>query len=179
MSEAQIKAIEAAWQTKVEEARKEGYLHGARETEATVMQRYEELSERLKGITDAIYEQWSGLAAVLERQAVDLALQVSKKILSTTVDAKPDYILTVIRQGLSEMGAAKPVRIRVSAEDFEFLNVIGLPMDLSEKELGVTYVADDTIKSGCIIETNFGEVDLVLDRMWEQIRDLIYQNRTE
>lgn len=179
LSEAQLQAIESEWLVKVEAARQEGHAAGIRDTEVKIMERYELLSERLKGITDSIYEQWSGLAAVLERHAVELALQVSKKILATTVEVKPDYILTVVRQGLQEMGAAKAVRIRVSIDDFEFMNVIGLPLELSEKELGVTYVADESIKSGCVIETNFGEVDLVLDRMWEQVRDLIYQTKAE
>lgn len=48
--------------------------------------------------------------------------------------------------------------------------MIGLPVELNTEELGVTYVADESIQSGCVVETNFGELDLQLDQMWEQLR---------
>ena len=87
--------------------------------------------QRVKGVTDAIYQQWSGLASRLEKQAVDLSLQVSRKILATTAEIKPEYIITVIKEALTQLGAAKPVRIRVSPDDYEFLMVIGLPISLT------------------------------------------------
>ena len=172
-----IAAMEAEWQVRVEEAKQAGFQEGVAVAEASIAERYEQLTARVKSITDAVYQQWSTLAGTLERNAVELSLQVSKKILSTTADVKPEYIITVIREALAQLGAAKPVRIRVSHEDYEFLHVIGLPLDISAGEIGVTYLADDQIKSGCIVETDFGEVDLVLDRMWEQVKDSIYGSK--
>ncbi len=179
MEEAERKAaIEAAsaaaWDSKIEAARQAGYDEGRLEAQSKISEHYDKLAHQLHTVTDAIYQQWSGLAGRLERQALDLALDISKKLITTTVEAKPEYIIEVIRKALSELGAAKPVRIRVSLEDFEFLNVIGLPVELSEQELGVTYVADESVKSGCVIETDFGEVDMIIDRMWNEIKDRIY-----
>ncbi len=175
MKAAHLAELEAEWQAKVDAAHQAGVEEGTRATQIKIMERYEVLSERLKSITDSIYQQWSNQAAALEKHALDLSLQIARKIVATTVEVKPDYILGVIRQALSELGAAKPVRIRVSLDDFEFLNVIGLPVELSTEELGVTYVADESIKSGCVVETDFGEVDMLLDRMWEEIKDNIYK----
>lgn len=174
----QLADIEAQWMARVEEAHATGYAEGAAATEEKIAERYEMLMQRVKGVTDAIYQQWSGLAGKLERQAVDLSLQVARKLVHTTAEAKPEYIVSVIREALKQLGAAKPVRIRVSNDDFEFLSIIGLPMELSEQELGVQYIADENVKSGCIVETDFGEVDLVLDRMWEEVRDRIYEGKS-
>lgn len=170
--------LEAEFAVKLEEAKAAGFQEGNDAAEAKIAERYDQLMQRLRGVTDAIYQQWSSLASKLERQAVDLSLQVSKKILHTTVEVKPEYIVSVIREALSQLGAAKPVRIRVSLEDYEFLTIIGLPVELSEQELGVTYVADESVKSGCVVETDFGEVDLVLDRMWAEVKDKIYEGRS-
>jgi flagellar biosynthesis/type III secretory pathway protein FliH len=171
----QLAQIQADWERQLEAAKKEAYDQGVRDAEATISERYEQLASRSKSITDAIYQQWATLGARLEKNAVDLALNVAKKILHTTVEVKPEYIYTVIRQALSQLGAAKPVRIRVSHDDYEFLNVIGLPVDLGETELGVTYVADESLKSGCVVESDFGELDLVLDRMWDDVKQHIYE----
>jgi len=166
------------WLSKIEAARAAGYEQGRLDADAKIADRYDKLAHHLHTVTDAIYQQWSGLAGRLERQALDLAVQISRRILTTTVEAKPEYILEVIRRGLTELGAAKPVKIRVSLDDYEFLNVIGLPIELSTQELGVTYVADETVKSGCVIETDFGEVDLVIDRMWNEVKDRIYGTKS-
>lgn len=132
---AEIARLNAEWQAKLEAAQAASHEEGRKGAEARIMDRYEVLAQQLKAVTDSIYQQWSGLAGRLERQALDLSMNISRRILSTTVEAKPEYILEVIREALKQLGAAKPVRIRVSLDDFEFLNVIGLPLELSEQEL--------------------------------------------
>lgn len=109
--------------------------------------------------------------AETEKKALQFSLDVSRELLQATAEAKPEYIFDIIRQGLKAVGSATPIRLRVSATDFEFLNIVGLPRDLTSEELGIEYVADDAIKSGCVIETNYGDVDLQLESMWEQMRE--------
>lgn len=163
-------ALEQQWLAKVEEARQQGYEEGEKAAQATILEKYEALSTQLQEIIGGIQAEWKGLSGKLEQEALSLALQVSKRIIPAVADLKPDYILQTIRDGLRRLGAAEPVRIRVSEADYEFLTVIGLPVELSTEELGVTYVADESIQSGCVVETNFGELDLQLDQMWEQLR---------
>ena len=109
-----------------------------------------------------------------EKKAVELALAVARRILSTTAELKPEYIVDVIRMGVAKLGAATPIQIRVSPQDLEFLQVVGLPPELSAQELGAQFVADDSVRSGCVIETDFGEIDLDLDTMWQQISADLY-----
>lgn len=154
----------------IEQARAEGYSAGVRTTEATIIEKYEALSQQLATVVGSIQAEWGSLAERLEQEALQLALQVSKRIVPAVAELKPEYIIDVIKQGLQQLGAAEPVRIRLSPDDFEFLNVIGLPVELSEGELGVKYVSDESIQSGCVVETNYGELDLQLDQMWEQLR---------
>lgn len=109
--------------------------------------------------------------AETEKKALQFSLQVSRELLQATAEAKPEYILDIIRQGLKATGSATPMKLRVSVADYEFLNIVGLPRDLTSEELGIEYVADEAIKSGCVIETNYGDVDLQLESMWEQLRE--------
>lgn len=173
--EEQLAQLEAILEERYQEGLKEGHALGVAEGMAKVAEKYDELSSHAQEVLSSVVNEVSEVVARMETQALDLALDIAKRILLTTVDVRPDYILEVIRAALKSLGAAKPLRIRVSVDDFEFLNVVGLPPELSTEELGVSYVADESVKSGCVVETNFGEVDMVIDRMWEQIRDSLYE----
>ena len=48
-----------------------------------------------------------------------------------------ERIEAVIREGLSKLGAGKPLRIRISPKDMEFIEIVGLPVEISKEELGV------------------------------------------
>lgn len=160
---------------KFEEGRAAGIAEGKRSAEAAVARHYEELSARMKEITDGIQRQIAQHLEEVERRALDMSLRIAKMLVQTTVEAKPEYILDVIRQALKNTGVAQPKVIRVSQQDYEFLDVVGLPPELSETELGVKYVPDDAIQSGCIVETDFGDVNLELEPMWEKIKDKLYK----
>lgn len=110
-----------------------------------------------------------------EAKCLELSLAIAKKIISTTVEIKPEYIQVIIKEALKELSGTKPYKIRVSPQDYEFVKVIGVPPELSEKELDLKYEADDGITSGCKIETNYGEVDFVLENMFERIKNSLIE----
>lgn len=174
-TEEEIRALEQLLEERYVQGRNEGLQEGYAQGEASVVARYEQLSQRVSQITDGIAKQVQALLERLQKEAVELSLQISRKILATTVDVRPDYIVDVVREALKSLGAAKPLRVRVSPQDYEFLEVVGLPPELSTEELGVVYVMDESVKSGCIVETDFGEVDMVLEKMWEQVRNSLYE----
>lgn len=171
----EIRALEEQLELRFAQGKEEGYALGFGDGERSVVERYEQLSARVAAITDGIASQVQGLLNRLQSEAVELSLQIARKIVTTTVEVRPDYIVDVIREALKALGAAKPLRVRVSPQDYEFLEVVGLPPELSTQELGVVYVIDESVRSGCIVETDFGEVDMILDKMWEQVRDSIYE----
>ena len=151
----------------------EGRQIGQKEGEDTVRK---EFGDRLKllelHLREAI-DNYKEMTVRAEFEAVSLALDVAKKIVELSVEIKPEYIIDIIKRGLKAVGAGHVQRIRVSEADYEFMQIVGLPTEISAEELGIEYVPDATLRSGCIIETNFGEIDLRLDEMWAQIRQQI------
>ncbi len=164
---------------KVDEAyrrgKKEGYAEGVEEAKAEVVENYNQLVERMQSLTADLNTKVNIVYTEVERHALEFSLQVARKILETTAEAKPEYIYDIIKKGISCLGSASALRIRVSPQDLEFLEVVGLPEDMQSDELGVNYVADESIKSGCVIETDFGETDLQLESMWEQVAAELYE----
>lgn len=167
--------VEAQLQERFEEGRRLGHEEGYAQGQQEATQKIEQLNERMTELSSTILQEVQRFVQRAEKEAVRLALAVAKKILITTADVKPEYIVDVLRDGMSKLGAAKPLRIRVSPQDMEFLEVVGLPPELSTDELGVQYVADESVKSGCVIETDFGEIDLELEKMWQQISADLYE----
>jgi flagellar biosynthesis/type III secretory pathway protein FliH len=158
-----------------EEGKQAGMLEGREVASVEGQDLHQQLVARFEDFRQEVLKELLNLAARTEKNALELALSVSKKILLTTADVRADYILDVIRNALHSVGAGNPLKIRVSPQDHEFLKVIGLPPELSSEETGVQYVADDGINSGCVVETDFGEIDLRLDHMWQQVRENLYE----
>lgn len=157
-----------------EEGRQAGIQEGILDAQSGIIERYEALSGTLNEITTNIKVELDQRILELETKAVSLALDISKRILSTTAEAKPEYIIDVIRRALTELGTQKGLVIRVSHQDYEFLEVVGLPEDLMGAQSKIKYVPDDKIESGCVVETEYGSVNLELDHMWNEVKDKIY-----
>jgi len=151
------------------------YQRGFAEGHAKAAQEQQHLTTRLDQVLRTIESGREQLYKKIEQEALELSLRIAKHILAITAEVKPEYIVDVIKQGLKSLGAAKPLRIRLSADDYEFIHVVGLPAELSEHELGIQYVSDEAIRSGCVIETDFGETDLQLEHMLDQIKETLYE----
>ncbi len=171
IDEALLEAVRA-------EAFEAGRLQGREEAMQEASQqgdeRHSELLKELKQFELQLVREVKTVAARTEKCGFELALSIARKILATTAEARPEYILDVIRSALESTGAGKALRVRVSPQDYEFLEVIGLPPDLSSEETGVTYVADESIASGCVVETDFGLVDHRLEEMWAQVKESLF-----
>lgn len=161
--------LTAKHQLELQQVAEEAKRKGIEEGETRIVEHYSKLSAKLTQITDQILQGWQQLREEQEKKAYQLALRLAEKVIHTAVEIQPEYIIGVVKAGIEALGASQPLRIRVSPQDYEFMKIVGLPPELGEKELGAQYVADDNIKGGCIIESSFGEVDMVIDRMWKDL----------
>lgn len=171
--------LDALLAEKFEEGRQAGYQEGSEATKAQLQHHVTELRAHLDELSAGLKTGIENFFAKTETETVNLALLIAQRILQTTVDVRPDYIIDVVRDALRQLGAGKPQRIRISPQDYEFMMVVGLPPDISAQELGVEYVADDAIRSGCVVESDFGTLELEIDKMWEQINGELYTTQKE
>ncbi|MDZ4785871.1 MAG: FliH/SctL family protein [bacterium] len=109
----------------------------------------------------------------LEKQALELSLAISKKIIDQAVEINPEYLVDLIKRALGLAGSATIKKVRISKQDMEFIEVMGISKKLKEYDGSWIFEADETINSGCLVETSAGEVDFQLDKAWERISDSI------
>ncbi len=165
----------AMTEEQIESLKKQAYAEGeaaARaELESSHQQQLVGLGEKMKVVLHDLSVQMAEQLELTQQKAVELALEIAGKLLSTAVDISPEYIQAVVVQALQQAGAAKVLKVRLSPQDMEFVQVVGWDK-AQDEELGrFSFEADDTIRSGCVVETTAGEIDFRLDEAWERIKD--------
>ncbi len=162
---------------KIAAARDEGRVEALTAAISHQQENLERLQRQINTVLADMDAQMKERAVLLEQQALGLALDISKKLIDDAVEINPEYILPVISEAIAKVGTATVRSVRVSPEDMEFINIIGIEKQLKEFDGTWTFHADGTIKSGCVVDTSAGEVDFQLDAAWERMREKIYSGK--
>lgn len=165
-----IKLTQEELDAKLREAEERGRSITLVETADTIQRQQEELASRLKTVLSDLNNQIKENMIQLETKAVELALAISRKLLTAAVEYNPEYIIHIVRQALEHVGGAKIGAIRVSPQDLEFIEVLGVK-DLVREFEGITFKGDETIRAGCVVDTTAGEIDFRLDEAWNRVQE--------
>ncbi|MGI6524326.1 MAG: FliH/SctL family protein [Bdellovibrionota bacterium] len=155
------------------EAYDEGYAVASAEMNAKLQEQDEIYKQKMQEVFSDIQKQIEENLKTIERQTLDLALAISKKIIDDAVEINPEYIVDIINKAVALGGTAEVKTIRVSPQDFEFINLVGVGNSVKGFQENWQFVADPTIKAGCIVETSAGEIDYQLDLAWERVQDKV------
>lgn len=166
-----IKMTPAELEALLEKARVETRAELARIAEQAQREQTEQFQQRLGQVLRDMAEQIRENQNQIELQAVTLALEIGQKIVGHAVEINPEYISKIVNEALAQMGGARVRRIRVSPEDFEFIQVVGAVKLFENFDGSWTFEADPAIRSGCVVDSSAGEIDFRLDVAWERVRD--------
>ena len=171
LQEAEEVVGRAEHQAALEEAYARGLAEGRTAAEAEGKQQQLAVEQRLQTIFSDLQKQIGEDLVGLQKRCIDLALRISRKIIDTAVEINPEYIMPVIERAVDLSGTATIKNVRVSPQDLEFIELMGLAKSFKEYDGSWEFVADQTIKAGCVVETSAGEIDYQLDKAWERIKD--------
>lgn len=150
-----------------------GREEAAKESEEQLQQHHQQIETGLTTILEDLRRQLDEHCTQVEKNAVQLALDISRKVIGQAVEINPEYLLAVIKEGLSLAKGASVKKIRVSPEDMEFIRVVGFGKEAGQLKGDWVFEGDPSIKAGCVIETSAGEIDFQLDKAWERIRESV------
>jgi hypothetical protein len=117
--------------------------------------------ERFNQAAVDLEKERKALYAQAEKEIVQLALAISKKIMDREASVHPEIILGVVRKALQKSKETKPIRIRIHPLDLEMLqkaeqNTACLKTDFG----GIKFITDELLVRGdCLIETPKESVD--------------------
>lgn len=153
-------------------AREEGYKEG----EHQAQKQYEYVIAEAENLQEMARTEYRNTMSRLEGDIIELVLDVARKAVGHAVLTDPDSILAIIRTTLDDVTPTGNVTIKVSAEDYEHVQInrerlaasLSFLCDLSIKR-------DSSLRRGsCIVETGRGTVDGSADTRLKQIEDAFH-----
>jgi len=155
-----------------EAARQEAYAAGLVDGRAA---REAEIATGATAFADAVEEVVRfrrGLLERYQRELLELALGVARKVVQQELAAHPEHWMEMIREAARRTLDRETIRIRVGSVLHHYLvehlpRLRALLEDVKELEL-----VDDPVLSetGCVIESRYGDLDLGVDGQMSAIR---------
>lgn len=168
-----LRLTPAELEQKLQAAREEGKFEALEESVLRHQEQLERLQVQINAILQDMDKQVKEKVSQIEVQALNLALEISRLLVRDAVEINPEYILPLISEAIEKVGTASISRVRVSPEDMEFINIIGIEKQLKEFDGTWVFEKDETIRSGCIVDTSAGEIDFQLEDAWDRIKNKI------
>lgn len=169
-AEAKVAEIERdAYQRGLEAGRVEGYDAGKVEAERLV--------DRLHTILAKTIERRSEIIEESEAQLVGLVLSISRKIVKVLTENQKNVVINNVLQALRKLKNKTDVAIRVNIEDLKVTTDHVKDIIAKIERVGnVTVLEDSQVDpGGCIIETDFGEIDARINSQFKEIEDKILE----
>lgn len=143
-----------------------GYAQGERAGFEAGATRAEAMLRRLAGSLEELGRLRTQMIQHTERQMVQLALVVARRILKREVAIDQDLVVAMARVALDRLGERAHATVRMNPED---LNATGVaPTEWAGPH--VTIVPDASLGRGqCQVESDFGFIDAGVDAQFEQI----------
>jgi flagellar assembly protein FliH len=160
-----VRSIEAASRTAFENERKDaeergraaGREAGFSEGKAEV----ERLIQRAQTILERAQDKRAEILAETEQQIIDLVLLISRKVIKNISDNQRTVVIANVVQALRKVKGRGNIIIRVNMADVKLTtDHVKEFIQLVEGAKSIQVVEDTAVDSGgCIIETDFGEID--------------------
>ncbi len=153
--------LNLASQTAFEESKRKGFVEGFNQG----------LSEASKTAVRFI-EQTSHVNQQLSEEAAKLAIAICSKIISEQVKIKPDFINSIAQKALSQSVLGDKVIFVINPEDKKILE--SAKESLTKLAGGATIFIETDLeiqRGGCIVKTDFGEVDALIPSLIKGMAD--------
>lgn len=150
---------------------REAYARGYAEGEAAGTAGAREGAEALlTRLTETLQELTAVRAEMIrktERQMVELALAVARRIVHREVTLDHDLLIAMTRVALERLSGSASVTVRLHPGEYEAVGGAGVASTLGTN---VTIVADPRVdRGGCLVESDLGTLDVGIDAQIEEV----------
>lgn len=167
IAEAQKKAQEigrtaqSAFEKEQKEAEKQGFEAGRAAGFAEGKTEVERLINRLHTILERAQDKRAEILAETEQQVVDLVLVIARKVIKVISENQRNVVVSNVVQALRKVKGRGDIIIRVNVEDLKLTSEHTKDfIQLIEGVKNIRVIEDSSVdRGGCIIETEFGEID--------------------
>ncbi len=160
-----------------EDARKKGEGIGRELGFEAGKREVERLVERLHIIIDRAIEKREEMINEAETQMIDLVLLISRKVIKVVSENQKNVVINNIVQALRKLKSRGDVAVRVNLADLDLATEHTRDfMKMVENVKSITILEDTSVDSGgCIIETDFGQIDARITSQLKEIEEKILE----
>ncbi|HRZ90716.1 MAG TPA: flagellar assembly protein FliH, partial [Spirochaetia bacterium] len=150
-----------------DEGRESGYKEGKAEVER--------LTGRLHAVIERALDKRGEILEKTEAEIVELVLLVAKKVVKVISENQKNVVVQNIVQALRKLRTRSEVTIRVNLADLQLASEHAKDfVAMAENAKHIQIVEDTTIdRGGCIIETDFGEIDARISSQLHELEEKI------
>jgi flagellar assembly protein FliH len=158
-----------AFEKGVAEGREQGYTEGRAEAGRLV--------ERLHTILSKAIEKRNEIIQESETQIINLVLLIVKKVIKVISENQKNVVINNVVQALRKLRSRGDVVIRVNLADLQLTSEhVKDFMKMVENVKSITVLEDSSVdKGGCIIETDFGQIDGRVSSQLHEIEEKILE----
>jgi flagellar assembly protein FliH len=173
-AEAKIQAFEVQAKARVDEvtkdAHKEGFDQGREEGFKEGKLEVERLIDRMHVVLDRAMDK---RAEILEQ--TELVLLIARKVVKTISENQKNVVLSNIAQALRKLKTRSDVIVRVNLADLQLTTEHAKDfIEAAENAKKLSIVEDSGVdRGGCIIETDFGEIDARIQSQLHELEEKI------
>lgn len=153
------------------EGHADGLSVGLAEGRAQVADALRALSEAAAGL-GAVRD---AAAEALERDAVELAVQLAEKIVGGTLAVEPERVLDMVRGALRRLAERQRVTVLVHPDDLELVRAAaeGFAGELGGIEHCEVQAERRVSRGGAVVRTDEGQVDASVETQLARARELV------
>lgn len=165
-----------------ESAYQEAYALGLEEGRKRAFEKVSsEIAERLghlDGLLNGVKELKKEMVTFNESHLIQLVFHMASRLAKMELNGNNDAIIQILRDAVGLSQDEENITVRVSPSQFEFLEEIkketGRELEFIKR---IRFEPSDEISDGgCIVETNYGEVDARIEQRVEQLWTVLSEN---
>ncbi len=150
-----------------------GYIEGENSGILSERQRLEPALEALQASAEELRKCGRSLIAHFEKASVELAIAIAGKIVCHEVSINKMTIVDVLKKATKETDGNEILKIRINPSDLQFIEEAGFSLSDLRAE-NATLEGDSAVPSGgCVIQTDFGCVDSIMDHQLEAVAEAL------
>lgn len=172
IDQAQLRAKQIE-QEAFDRGRRDGEEAGITEGKAEVQR----VIDRFHIVLSKAIERRNEIIEESESQVVSLVLSIAKKVVKVISENQRNVVINNVMQSLQKLRAKSDVIIRVNLADLSIATKHKEDIvRMAERVRNITIAEDTTVDpGGCIIETDFGEIDARITSQLREIEDRILE----
>ncbi len=157
------------------EARDKGYEDGHEEGFSAGKDEVARLVDRLHVVLSKAIEKRNAIMEESETQLINLVLLIARKVVKVISENQKNVVINNVVQALRRLKSRGDVAVRVNLADLELTtDHVKEFMRMVENVNSVTVLEDSTVeRGGCVIETDFGEIDARISSQMQEIEEKI------